>query len=96
MPKLKSKVRKKGKKKDRKGIRKKPKVCRFCVEKLTVDYKDFGVLSKLLTKQGRLFSRKRSGNCAKHQRKVANAVKRARFMALLPYTMIGRGAKQKR
>ncbi len=60
--------------------------CRFCragVEK--IDYKDVATLQKLCTNQGKLFSRKRSGNCAKHQRKLKTAVKRARFLALMPY-----------
>ncbi|MFP4355164.1 MAG: 30S ribosomal protein S18 [Phycisphaerae bacterium] len=60
--------------------------CRFCRDKVEeVDYKDIAVLSKLTTQQGKLFSRKRSGNCAKHQRSVQKAVKRARFLALMPY-----------
>lgn len=61
--------------------------CRFCREgKTYVDYKDIDVLQKLLTNRGKIFSRKRSGNCAGCQRKVKTAIKRARFMALLPYT----------
>ena len=60
--------------------------CRFCREKIKyVDYKDLAVLQKLLTNRGKIFSRKRSGNCAKCQRMVKRAIKRARFMALLPY-----------
>jgi len=60
--------------------------CRFCREKVKrVDYKDVERLSKLMTNEARLFSRKRSGNCARHQRMFKDAVKRARFMALLPY-----------
>jgi small subunit ribosomal protein S18 len=60
--------------------------CRFCREKLDeVDYKDIAVLSKLCTQQGKMFSRKRSGNCAHHQRSTKRAVKRARFLALMPY-----------
>jgi small subunit ribosomal protein S18 len=50
-----------------------------------VDYKDVQTLKKLCTSQGKLFSRKRSGNCAAFQRAVKDAVKRARFMGLLPY-----------
>jgi len=50
-----------------------------------VDYKDIAVLSKLTTQQGKVFSRKRAGNCARHQRSTKRAIKRARFMALLPY-----------
>jgi small subunit ribosomal protein S18 len=61
--------------------------CRFCREgKKYIDYKDLDTLSKLLTNRGKIFSRKRSGNCAGCQRKVKRAIKRARFMALLPYT----------
>jgi small subunit ribosomal protein S18 len=61
--------------------------CRFCREKKRyIDYKDIDVLQKLLTNRGKIFSRKRSGNCAGCQRKVNQAIKRARFMALLPFT----------
>ena len=61
--------------------------CRFCREKVTrVDYKDVLTLQKLCTNQGRIFSRKRSGNCAAHQRMVKLAIKQARFMGLLSYT----------
>ncbi len=49
------------------------------------DFKDVRTLQRLTTPQGKLFSRKRSGTCATHQRQVKRAVKRARFMALLPY-----------
>ena len=61
--------------------------CRFCRESTKyVDYKDIETLQKLLTNRGKIFSRKRSGNCAGCQRKVKTAIKRARFMALLPFT----------
>jgi len=60
--------------------------CRFCRDKIQeIDYKDISILQKLTTTQGKLFSRKRSGNCAKHQRSARTAIKRARFMALMPY-----------
>lgn len=60
--------------------------CRFCRAKaVEVDYKDLPTLTKLLTPQGKMFSRKRSGNCARHQRMVKRAIKRSRFMSLLPY-----------
>lgn len=63
-----------------------PAKCRFCREKVKeADYKDIGTLSKLITQQGKIFSRKRSGNCAKHQRSVKYAIKRARFLALMPF-----------
>lgn len=61
--------------------------CRFCREGTKyVDYKDVDTLQKLLTHRGKIFSRKRSGNCAGCQRKVKTAIKRARFMALLPFS----------
>ena len=61
--------------------------CRFCKARVKqIDYKDVNTLRKLLTGQGKIFSRKRSGNCASHQRSVKTAVKRARTMGLLPYT----------
>lgn len=60
--------------------------CRFCRAKVReVDYKDIATLSKLTTPQGKMFSRKRAGNCAYHQRAFKTAIKRARFLALLPY-----------
>lgn len=62
------------------------KGCRFARDgKCFVDYKDIRTLSKLITPQGKLFGRKRSGACAHCQRKIKVAVKRARFLALLPY-----------
>jgi len=61
--------------------------CRFCREGTKyIDYKDINTLQKLLTNRGKIFSRKRSGNCAACQRKAKTAIKRARFMALLPFT----------
>lgn len=60
--------------------------CRFCRAKVReIDYKDIATLSKLTTPQGKMFSRKRAGNCAYHQRSFKRATKRARFLALLPY-----------
>ncbi len=68
------------------GIREQTQ-CRFCREGTKyVDYKDIETLQKLLTHRGKIFSRKRSGNCAGCQRKVKTAIKRARFMALLPFS----------
>lgn len=61
--------------------------CRFCRRgNKYVDYKDVETLSKLLTNRGKIYSRKRSGNCASCQRKVKKAIKRARYMALLPFS----------
>ncbi len=62
--------------------------CRFCRRgDKYVDYKDIETLERLLTHRGKIYSRKRSGNCASCQRKVKTAIKRARYMALLPYTI---------
>ena len=61
--------------------------CRFCRGGVRyIDYKDIDTLQKLLTNRGKIYSRKRSGNCAGCQRKAKRAIKRARFMALLPYS----------
>ncbi len=60
--------------------------CRFCREKNDeIDYKDLAVLQKLVTSQGKHYPRKRSGNCAKHQRATRRALKRARFIGLMPF-----------
>jgi small subunit ribosomal protein S18 len=60
--------------------------CRFMRDgKCVVDYKDVRLLLKLITPQGKLYSRKRSGACAYCQRRIKVAVKRARFLAFLPY-----------
>jgi small subunit ribosomal protein S18 len=64
------------------------KVCRFCADKtLKVDYKDQGQLKYFLTERGKIIPRRISGNCALHQRLVATAIKRARMLAILPYTV---------
>jgi small subunit ribosomal protein S18 len=66
------------------------KVCRFCADKaLKVDYKDQGQMKYFLTERGKIIPRRISGNCAKHQREVATAVKRGRMLAILPYTVGG-------
>ena len=61
--------------------------CRFCRRGIKyIDYKDIETLVKLLTNRGKIYSRKRSGNCSGCQRKMQNAIKRARYIALLPFT----------
>jgi small subunit ribosomal protein S18 len=61
--------------------------CRFCRRGIKyIDYKDVDTLQKLLTNRGKIYSRKRSGNCSGCQRKAQRAIKRARYMALLPFT----------
>lgn len=65
------------------------KVCRFCAEKIDeVDYKDVKLLQRYLNSYGKIETRKRTGTCMKHQRRVAVALKRARHLALLPYVVL--------
>jgi len=71
-----------------KGRKGKKKVCAFCVDKIEqVDYKDVGRLRKYVTERGKIIPRRISGNCAIHQRQLTGAIKRARQMALMPYTV---------
>jgi small subunit ribosomal protein S18 len=63
--------------------------CRFCREKIVVDYKDVATLMKLCSPQGKVLARRKTGNCAQHQREVSQAIKRARYLALLPYVTTG-------
>lgn len=63
------------------------KVCSFCVDKVeAIDYKDVVKLRRFITERGKILPRRISGNCAKHQRQVTVAIKRARNIALLPFT----------
>lgn len=63
--------------------------CRLCRETAEViDYKNIGLLKKFVGKNGKLLARKRSGTCARHQRRIKQAVFRARFIGLLPYTKV--------
>jgi len=63
------------------------KVCRFCADStLAIDYKDFKMLRLFTTERGKIVPRRISGNCAKHQRKLTIEIKRARNIALLPFT----------
>lgn len=66
--------------------RRKKRVCAFCAEKSnTIDYKDVPKLRKYISERGKILPRRVSGNCAKHQRKMTVAIKRARHVALIPY-----------
>ena len=70
-----------------KDRRPKKKFCVFCAEKVEeIDYKDVNRLRRFLTEKGKIIPRRVTGNCAKHQRVLARAIKRAREMALIPYT----------
>lgn len=67
--------------------RSKKRVCSFCVDKVEhIDYKEVNRLRRYLTERGKILPRRISGNCAVHQRQVTLAIKRARQIALLPYT----------
>lgn len=69
------------------GRKPKKKICSFCVDKVeTIDYKDLGKIRRYTTERGKILPRRISGNCAKHQRSVTLAIKRARIVALLPFT----------
>ena len=77
--------------KDLRKVRKKlylrKKICRFCADgSLQIDYKDPRQLRYFVTERGKIIPRRISGNCAKHQRKITMAIKRARHLALMPYT----------
>jgi len=77
-----------GDRNDRMGNKRRPrkKVCQFCQEKAThIDYKDLGKLKKYITERGKILPRRITGACAKHQRMVTRAIKRARTIALMPY-----------
>jgi small subunit ribosomal protein S18 len=66
------------------------KVCRFCADKtLSVDYKDVRTLQSFITEGGKIVPSRTSGNCARHQRQLAVAIKRARVIALLPFSTLG-------
>ncbi len=65
--------------------RKKKKVCLMCTGR-NVDYKDVDTLKRFINEKGKILPRRVTGNCARHQRYIANQIKRARAIALLPYT----------
>lgn len=70
-----------------KPFKKRRKVCEFCERKVeNVDYKDVVTLKKFVSERGKILPRRATGTCAKHQRKVTEAIKRARNIALLPYS----------
>jgi len=64
----------------------KPKVCGYCADRVVeIDYKEASKLKRFIMESGKILPRRMTGVCAKHQRLLANAIKRARYMALLPY-----------
>ena len=65
----------------------KPKFCQFCVDKnIQINYKNIDLLRRFVTEEGKIRPRRQTGTCAKHQRVLAGEVKRARHIALLPFT----------
>lgn len=74
-------------KKDKLRLVPRKRFCRFCVDKVKIiDYKDIKRLEAFITERGKILSSRISGNCAKHQRRIAEAIKKARFISLIPYT----------
>ncbi len=70
------------------GRKAKKRVCAFCVEGITdIDYKDVPRLRRYITERGKILPRRITGNCARHQRTVTGCIKKARVMALMPYTI---------
>ena len=70
------------------GRRPHRKVCSFCVDKIEyIDYKDEKHLRRYINERGKILPRRMTGNCAKHQRQLSEAIKRARAIALMPYTV---------
>ncbi|MGQ9545633.1 MAG: 30S ribosomal protein S18 [Dehalococcoidia bacterium] len=74
-----------GRVKGTKNFATKPAVCPFCKGSIKIDYKDVSLLSRYISGQGKIMSRRRNKTCAKHQRRLARAIKRARYLAMLPY-----------
>ena len=78
-------------KKERRWYPRRRKYCRFCAEKREPDYKDPEYLRQFLTDRFKIIPRRITGTCAYHQRRLTKAVKRARILALLPYTTLHKG-----
>ncbi len=70
----------------RRGGRRRKKVCVFCGKDNVIDYKDVNKLKRYVSERGKILPRRITGNCAKHQRALTVAIKRARHIALMPYT----------
>ncbi|MCX5781429.1 MAG: 30S ribosomal protein S18 [Elusimicrobia bacterium] len=66
----------------------KKKVCKFCADKVEIDYKNLSLLRTFMTERGKILSGRITGNCAKHQRILCIAIKRARMLALIPFAVI--------
>ncbi len=68
------------------GMRRRKKVCVFCGKDNVIDYKDTAKLKRYVSERGKILPRRITGNCARHQRALTVAIKRARHVALMPYT----------
>ena len=67
----------------------KRKICRFCSDSnLDIAYKDYNTLRHFITERGKIIPRRISGNCAKHQRELARAIKRARVLSIMPFAVV--------
>ena len=87
---LRARARKKARRQKKKGGFVRRKVCRFCADpSIPIDYKDQKTLRLFVSETGKMIPRRISGNCARHQRPLAIAIKRARQLALLPYSTPG-------
>ncbi len=74
--------------KRRKTFYQKRKICRFCSDStLDISYKDFNTLKHFVTERGKIIPRRISGNCAKHQRQLTRAIKRARVVSIMPFSV---------
>ncbi len=73
--------------KRRNNIRRRKKVCAFCGKDNVIDYKDTAKLKRFVSERGKILPRRITGTCAKHQRALTVAIKRARHVALMPYTV---------
>ena len=69
----------------RRPVRRRKKVCVFCGKDNVIDYKDTNKLKRYVSERGKILPRRITGNCAKHQRALTSAIKRARHIALMPY-----------
>jgi small subunit ribosomal protein S18 len=67
------------------GMHRRKKVCVFCGKDHAIDYKDAATLKKYVSESGKILPRRITGNCAKHQREITVAIKRARHLAIMPY-----------
>ena len=80
-------ARERGERPAKRGFKKQnyKKVCAFCQDKSTIDYKEVGKLRKFIAEGGKILPRRMTGTCAKHQRELATAIKRARIASLIPF-----------